>query len=91
MADEIRAIDCGTAIRQLWDFLDAELDDRRMAEVRQHLAVCSECLPHAEFGRRFLAALNQVRERHLMPSAAKAQVMAALTGAGFVDIGGGGI
>lgn len=83
MPDESRAIDCGVAIRQLWDYLDTELDDRRMAEVRLHLDACSDCLPHAEFGQRFLASLHQVRQRHLMPAAARAQVMAALAEAGY--------
>jgi anti-sigma factor (TIGR02949 family) len=83
MPDEIRAIDCGMAIRQLWDYLDAELDDQRMVEVRRHLEICSDCLPHAEFGERFLTAVNEVRMRHLMPSEARAKVMAALGSAGY--------
>lgn len=83
MADEIRAIDCRTAVRQLWDYLDDELDDQRMVEVRQHLLTCRECLPHAEFGRRFIQALSRARERHVMPPAVRSQVLAALTEAGF--------
>ena len=83
MPDEIQTIDCGTAIKKLWDYLDEELDDRRMAEVRRHLDECSSCLPHAEFSEKFLAALNRVRERHLMPPDARAQVMSALAEAGF--------
>jgi anti-sigma factor (TIGR02949 family) len=83
MPDEIRRIDCGMAIRKLWDYLDEELDNERMAEVRRHLEECSACLPHAEFCQKFLTALNQVRERHLMPAEARAQVMAALSEAGY--------
>ena len=83
MPDEIRAIDCQTAVRQLWDYLDEELDDRRMAEVRQHLESCSHCLPHAEFGTRFIQALSSARDRHAMPPEVRSQVMSALNGAGF--------
>ena len=83
MPDDIRAIDCRTAVRQLWDYLDGELDDQRMVEVRQHLLTCRKCLPHAEFGRRFIQALSRARERHVMPPAVRSQVMAALTEAGF--------
>jgi anti-sigma factor (TIGR02949 family) len=83
MPDETRSIDCGMAIRKLWDYLDEELDDQRMAALREHLDECSACLPHAEFGQKFLAALNQVRARHLMPQEARAQVMAALASAGY--------
>ena len=83
MPDETRAIDCRTAVRQLWDYLDSELDDQRMAEVEHHLETCSHCLPHAKFGTRFLQELNRVRERHLMPPAVRSQVIAALGDAGF--------
>ena len=83
MPDEIHSIDCDMAIRKLWDYLDEELDDQKMAEVRHHLDECSSCLPHAEFSEKFLSALNQVRERHLMPVEARAQVMAALANAGY--------
>jgi anti-sigma factor (TIGR02949 family) len=83
MPDETRDIDCRDAVRQLWDYLDDELDDARVAEVRHHLANCGKCLPHAEFGRRFIEALGRARERHAMPPEVRAQVMAALAEAGF--------
>jgi anti-sigma factor (TIGR02949 family) len=83
MPDEIPMIDCRTAVRRLWDYLDDELDDARMLEVRQHLQVCADCLPHAEFGRRFLDALHSARERNVVPFAARAQILAALAEAGY--------
>ena len=83
MPDEIGSIDCTTAVQRLWDYLDQELDETRMAEVRRHLESCRSCLPHADFDRRFLEALGRVRELHLMPPAAKSHVMAALSEAGF--------
>ena len=83
MPDDIPAIDCRSAVRQLWDYLDEELDDARMAEVHHHLETCGDCLPHAEFGRRFIDALSQARARHVMPPAVRGQVMAALSDDGF--------
>ena len=83
MPDEIRSIDCRTAVSKLWDFLDQELDDARMREVQKHLENCSACLPHADFGQRFLNALNGARQRHLTPPAVRSQVMAALASDGF--------
>jgi hypothetical protein len=85
MPDEIREIDSQSAVRQLWDYHDAELDDQRMVEVRQHLLTCKRCLPHAEFGRRFIQALSRARERHFMPPAVRSQVMSALAQAGFSE------
>ena len=87
MAEEIRSIDCKMAVQQLWDYLDEELDDRRMAEVRQHLESCRNCLPHADFDRRFLEALARVGELHLMPAEARRQVMAALADDGLQNQG----
>jgi anti-sigma factor (TIGR02949 family) len=81
--DNVRAIDCQTAVRQLWDYLDEELDDQRMGEVKRHLDSCNHCLPHAEFGRRFMEALGRARERHAMPPEVRSQVMASLSAAGF--------
>ena len=83
MPDETPVIDCRTAVQQLWDYLDDELDDQRMVEVRHHLLSCKSCLPHAEFGRRFIQALSRARERHVMPSEVRSQVMSALAEAGF--------
>ncbi len=85
MPDETRTIDCTDAVRQLWDYLDDELDDQRMVEVRQHLLTCKSCLPHAEFGRRFIQALSRARERHVAPPAVRRQVLSALASAGFTD------
>lgn len=83
MPDDVRSIDCESAVRKLWDYLDGELDERRMNEVRHHLETCQACLPHADFGQRFLAALRDARTRRLMPPAVRSQVMSALSQAGF--------
>lgn len=83
MPENVRAIDCQTAVRQLWDYLDEELDDQRMHEVERHIDTCRHCLPHAEFGKRFLEALGRARDRHVMPPAVRSQVLAALASAGF--------
>jgi anti-sigma factor RsiW len=67
---DVPDIDCLTAVRQLWDFLDDELTDERMAMVRQHLAQCRRCLPHHDFAKLFLQAVRATREEHLMPAEA---------------------
>jgi anti-sigma factor (TIGR02949 family) len=82
-AEDVPDIDCSTAVRQLWDYLDQELTEERMAMVRQHLQTCDHCLPHHEFGRRFLEALRATREEQLMPPEVKARVMELLAEAGY--------
>jgi anti-sigma factor (TIGR02949 family) len=83
MPDDMREIDCRSAVRQLWDYLDGELDDERMAQVQRHLESCQRCLPHETFGRRFLEALHASRLRQLMPPEVRAHVLSALGEAGF--------
>lgn len=68
-------IDCATAMRMLWDFLDGHLADADDAAVRAHMDRCSHCFPHAQFGELVLKAVaaqraapeqsNSLRERVL--------------------------
>jgi len=83
ITEGVRHIDCHSALKQLWDYLDHELTEERMAEVRQHLAVCSHCLPHHDFGRRFLDALQTTRKDTTMPPELRVRVMRQLTETGF--------
>ena len=67
--DPVAVIDCDTAVRRLWDYLDGELDAPRLAEVEQHVATCAECAEHVHFSRAFLRA---VQEAGTPPAAAAA-------------------
>lgn len=51
-------IDCRDAVRQLWDYLDGELDADRYADIAAHVEQCRSCGEHYAFARRFLAALG---------------------------------
>ena len=56
-------LDCEQVMRQLWDYLDEELTDDRMAAIRAHLELCERCYPQYEFERSFLDAVaGSVRE-----------------------------
>ena len=85
MPNEARDIDCLTALRQLWDFLDEELTEERMDEVRHHLALCEDCLPHHDFACRFLDALRRSREAQAAPATLRARLLVRLTQSGFVQ------
>lgn len=50
-------IDCETAVRRLWDFLDGRLPEMAHQEVEAHLAACEHCPPHFEFARAMQRAL----------------------------------
>jgi mycothiol system anti-sigma-R factor len=57
MRIETQSIDCREAMRQLYDYLDAELSERSMQLIREHLERCAPCYAHAAFERDLLAVL----------------------------------
>jgi anti-sigma factor RsiW len=76
-------IDCESTVRRLWDYLDAELDVTRAAEVEAHLARCLECPPHFVFAREMLEAVAASRRAPDEVSSLRARVYAALRASGF--------
>ena len=50
-------IDCETAVRRLWDFLDGRLPAMTHGEVEAHLASCELCPPHFAFASEMRKAL----------------------------------
>lgn len=51
------SIDCETAVRRLWDYLDGRLPDLARTAVEEHLAACELCPPHFDFARTMHSAL----------------------------------
>ena len=76
-------IDCETAVRRRWDYLDGTLDAPRAEEVAAHLAVCQRCPPHFAFARTFLDALAAARPSDELPAALRGRVLAALRAEGY--------
>lgn len=57
MTDLSTPIDCETAVRQLWDYLDGRLPAMASRHMEAHLAVCRRCPPHFAFARELRRAL----------------------------------
>ena len=76
-------LDCESTVRRLWDYLDAELDVTRAAEVEAHLARCLECPSHFVFAREMLEAVAASRRAPDEVSSLRARVYAALRASGF--------
>lgn len=53
-------LDCATAVRRLWDYLDGRLPPLAREEVDAHLATCAHCPPHFEFAERMKASLGKM-------------------------------
>lgn len=72
------AVDCEAVVRALWDYLDGELPEARLAEIGAHLRECLRCRTHAEFEARLLAEIAAVRTDPADPAALERRVRAAL-------------
>ncbi|HEX4681652.1 MAG TPA: zf-HC2 domain-containing protein [Gemmatimonadaceae bacterium] len=56
-------IDCETAVRRLWDYLDNQLSPASFAEVESHLATCMLCAPHFVFAQSMKRVLAESQSR----------------------------
>jgi len=54
-------IDCETAVRRLWDYMDGRLPITEHGEVGRHLATCELCPPHFTFAAAMRNALASMR------------------------------
>ena len=48
-SEDSGVVDCGSAIHQLYDYLDGELTEQRRTEIAQHLDFCAPCASAAGF------------------------------------------
>ena len=71
-------ISCSDAVRQLWEYLDNDLDAHERAHVEDHLALCRRCCGEAEF----TAALRELLRSSASPDLPE-EAKAHLTG--FLD------
>lgn len=71
-------MDCQQVVQQLWDYLDGELTDEKMTEVRAHLKACKGCFPHFDFEKAFLEAVRKSKEEHAAPDELRRKVMAKI-------------
>lgn len=68
-------ISCADAVRQLWEYLEADLDAPDRERVDEHLAFCRRCCGEVEFARE-LAVMLRSASGPSLPS----DVEARLTG-----------
>jgi anti-sigma factor (TIGR02949 family) len=79
-------MDCEQVVKQLWDYLDGELTDDKMSEVRAHLKACRGCFPHFDFEREFLEAIAKCKGEQAAPEELRRRVLAKLRKAGLAEI-----
>lgn len=64
---DVRMIDCEEALRQLFEYLDAELHGDPQREVEQHLQRCRSCYSRVEFEKRLKAYTAQLGHEPVPP------------------------
>ncbi|MBI3568953.1 MAG: zf-HC2 domain-containing protein [Gemmatimonadetes bacterium] len=78
MTDQREVLDCLTVVRGLWDYLDGEMSEQRLADVRAHLATCTGCREHVEFARGFVSLLGRAPLDEARVTALRLSVQRAL-------------
>ncbi len=53
-------MDCTDCIERLYRFLDLELDEAEVAQVRAHIAGCDDCGPEFQFESHFIAQIREL-------------------------------
>ena len=66
-----REIDCEQALRQIFEFVDRELDESDHQAMHRHLQTCKSCFSRMEFERRLKEKLGALREESVSPEAGK--------------------
>jgi anti-sigma factor (TIGR02949 family) len=65
--NEVRVINCEEALRQLFEYLDAELHGESQREMEQHLERCRSCFSRVEFEKRLKAYTADLGREPLPP------------------------
>ena len=62
-------IDCTSAVRRLWNFIELELSDHERDEMEEHLAFCRRCCGEVEFAEELRTFLKDSARPSLPPEA----------------------
>ena len=79
-------IECETAARALYDYLDGRLRPATMEVVREHLATCRTCASHFDFARRVIELVPAALPLEDTSPALRARIVVALRSEGYREI-----
>ena len=80
-------IDCTTAAKALYDFIDGRMEPEALRSVQAHIDTCAACAPHFAFARRVLALLPASMPLTDAPHALRERIVASLREQGYADPG----
>ena len=70
-------INCKTTVERLYPYLDRELSELELVEVREHLALCPPCAKHFEFESGMLRIVGDACRSVEAPDGLKAKILSA--------------
>jgi anti-sigma factor RsiW len=76
-------IDCETAARALYDYLDGRLAPPSMTEVHGHIETCRNCASHFDFARRVLSLVPSSLPLESDSSVLHTRIVESLKAEGF--------
>ncbi len=83
--DDIREIDCDEVMRQLFDFLDGEVDETAEHEIHHHIDECRSCFSRVEFERVLKERIRASKDEDL-PESLQNRVADLMKNMGFGNI-----
>ena len=76
-------IDCETAVRALYDYLDGRLPGETTHAVQHHVETCRNCASHFTFARRMLELVPASLPLGGESAALRARIVASLAAEGY--------
>ena len=68
-------LNCQETVDRLYSYLDRQLSEEELAEVRQHLSRCPHCEDHFQFEENILRRVHQACREVETPAALRDRVM----------------
>ncbi len=75
-------MDCHDCVERLYAFLDTELTEAEISQIRVHLEGCDDCDENFVFEARFLEQLRECCTSDVAPADLRRRVIAKLRAAG---------
>ncbi len=76
-------IDCETAVRALYDYLDGRLPDATTSAVQGHVETCRNCASHFTFARRLIELVPAALPLGGESAVLRERILASLTSEGY--------
>ncbi len=73
-------MDCGECVERLYAFLDTELSEAEITQIRAHLDGCEDCDDNFVFEAHFLEQLRECCTSDVAPADLRQRVIAKLRG-----------